>query len=236
LAADLVEISCCGETGSIIGGNGLPLLAALTHANDRTQLASAFLADACLAPTVKRPIGHLVIANKTTENPDHRWQMLQGLRGLRAVGIDHRRHGWLAVSHGAHVHVLFNRVREDGAVVFNEAASVGLCLERARLDHEAGFPDRLAAVDTNHALVRRGWADAAVGKLAYILRQAGHSEEIPAQGPAYDRDIRELGWCTPTATAGVWTLKACIPANRGELEKMIHHVMQKVQPSRTVSV
>lgn len=235
LAADLVEIACCKGTASLIGGNGLPLLFALRHESGGAQIASAFLADASMAPHVKRPIGHLVIANKATEDPDHRWQMLQTLRGLRAVGIDHRRHGWIAISHGAHVHVLFNRVRDDAAVVYNESAAVGLCLERARLDHESGFPDRLAAVDSSHNLVRRGWADAAAGKLAYELRHAGRSETIPAQGPAYDRDIRNVGWCMPTATAGLWTLKACIAAERVELEKMIHHVMEKMQPVRARS-
>ena len=173
---------------------------------------------------------------------DHATADLLGRAFLLSRGIDPDRHAWFGIVHyssgtGADgccavddaentLHVIVERIRDDGAYHVTEDAAVAAMLGRARWDVAAGWDaSRGMGILSDRCGGIRASLDRMVqGEMAArYRRQDGSTEEIPLQDAAFlDRwTAIQAPW---QSCGGLWTWKKG-ETNRERIERLILHIL-----------
>lgn len=171
---------------------------------------------------------------------------LLGRAFLQSCGMDPDRHSWCAIyhyssgtcadGHGAvddaenTVHVIVERMRDDGAYHVTEDAAVAAMLGRARWDVAAGWD---ASRGMGILSGRCGGIRASLDRMAQGMMAAryrlpdGSSEEIPLQDPAFQARWAavQVPW---QSCGGLWTWKKG-ETDRERIERLILHLLLRTK-------
>lgn len=212
------------ERSAVLGATGRFASIDWTTAQAATQAAAILRSS---EPPVKcgRPpkiLGHLVLALPPSELWAVADSTAKGMRAarqaLRALGVDPRRHDVVVFHHSTRktenggkneeaLHVLYNRVRDDGALHDCKNAFVAVALGRARWDDAAGFdPERLKNIDQKSQPVRDGLKALKDRSLHAEFKIDGKvAEKVALLGREHAAALGREGM--PEGIAGVWTPK-----------------------------
>ena len=149
---------------------------------------------------------------------------------LRAQGADPDRHDIVVIIHRDKeeeaIHVLWNRVRDDGKLHICESSFVAAALGRARWDQYAGIdPARISAPDSKEKIVRDGFKAIRDDSLHAVYRDMhgdAQHETIPLIGRCHAAILATEGAPDAGSCAGTWTPK---PAYRSEddIRQILYH-------------
>jgi hypothetical protein len=140
--------------------------------------------------------------------------------------VAQRRDGTIKVEEA--VHVLWSRVRDDGALFQIDHAFVAAAVSRARYDVAAGIdPERIGMASTKSKPVRDGLKALKKRELAARYVESGSMrtlERVPLQGRDHAHRLGAEGHPEAGDIAGTWTPKPCY---RGAVEtrRILNHLM-----------
>lgn len=140
--------------------------------------------------------------------------------------VAQRRDGTIKVEEA--VHVLWSRVRDDGALFDIDHAFVAAAVSRARYDVAAGIdPERIGMASTKSKPVRDGLKALKKCELGARYVEAGSMrtlERVPLQGQDHAQRLAAEGHPEAGDIAGTWTPKPCY-RGAAETRRILSHLM-----------
>jgi hypothetical protein len=181
-------------------------------------------------------VAHGVLSKPLDEQGGiQKWRPDEAVRAsrhyLRSQGADPDRHDYIVIVHSdkreESIHVLWNRVRDDGKVHSCENALVAACLGRARWDQYAGIdPSRISAPDGKKKPVREGFKKIRDDSLCAIYKSLDGKEveTVPLIGRKHAENLGKEGIPHAGKTGGTWTPKECY-RTKEELKEIFFHCL-----------
>lgn len=190
----------------------------------------------------RRHVAHLVIAMPHRDGHvpvalTHPTAIRMVRHALLSQGADPDLHDWVAVLHRRRkalgdakdeeaVHVLWSRVRVDGAYLTNDNALIAAVVGRARWDSLAGIDiARIGIPRRKHACVRAGIRGLWDRSLSAVIQlpNGGMRQEISLLDNAFRTRLGAEGRPEPLICAGTWTPKSCYRTEK-EIRKILTHL------------
>jgi hypothetical protein len=190
----------------------------------------------------RRHVAHLVIAMPHCDGHvpvalTHPTAIRMVRHALLSQGADPDLHDWVAVLHRRRkalgdakdeeaVHVLWSRVRVDGAYLTNDNALIAAVVGRARWDSLAGIDiARIGIPRRKHACVRAGIRGLWDRSLSAVIQlpNGGMRQEISLLDNAFRTRLGAEGRPDPLICAGTWTPKRCYRTEK-EIRKILTHL------------
>lgn len=218
------EIRVPAPHAAVVGAGGK--WSGVDFFNEKAWKVVADLATASAPRSTKvgQPIKHIahgVLSKPLGEQGGiQKWQLDEAVRAgrhyLRSQGADPDRHDYLVVIHSDYseeaIHILWNRVRDDGKIHSCGNALVAACLGRARWDRYAGIdPARISAPDGKSKPVRDGFKKILDESLctSYNSISGNDTEIVPLIGKVHAVNLAKEGAPNADSAAGTWTPKPC---------------------------
>jgi hypothetical protein len=234
----------------IVGAGGAWADVDFTDRKAHETLAALAMQSAPKAKGAGRPVeflGHAVLPRKSEEEGgNQKWDLREANRAARhymvGMGIDPERHDYLVVIHSDEaeqtVHILYNRVRDDGKIHRNNHAYVSAALARARWDEYAGIdPGRVLLSDGKSQPTREGIKMVKDKTLfaEYFSMDDDEVEQVKIIGKEHAERLAEEGAPPEGRGGGLWIPKDGYHT-KADVEFIFYHIMaQKKAAKRKAS-
>jgi hypothetical protein len=185
-------------------------------------------------------VAHGVLSKPLNEDGGvQKWSLPEANRAarhyLRSQGADPSRHDYVVVVHSDKteeaIHVLWNRVRDDGMIHRNDNAWVSSALGRARWDQYAGIdPARISVSDSKEKPIREGFKKIRDDSLCaeYFSVDSEKTETVPLIGREHAAALGSEGSPDDGQCAGTWTPKPCY-RTKDEVRSIFYHCLNEAK-------
>lgn len=185
-------------------------------------------------------IAHGVLSKPLDENGGkQKWTPEEANRAGRhylvGQGADPSRHDYVIIIHSdkdeESIHILWNRVRDDGKIHRNDNAWVSSALARARWDQHAGIdPARISVSDSKEKPIREGFKKIRDDSLCavYFSTTSEEIETVPLIGREHAKALAAEGAPDEGSCAGTWTPKPGY-RSKDEIRAIFFHCMNEAK-------
>lgn len=233
------EIRVQAPHAAVVGASGKWANVDFTGKNAWREIADLAVTDTPRSKKAGQPVKHVahgVLSKPLDESGGiQKWRPDEAARAgrhyLRSQGADPDRHDYIVVVHSDKheeaIHVLWNRVRDDGKIHSCENAWVAAALGRARWDQHAGIdPARISVADLKEKPVREGFKKIRDDSLCAVYKSVNGKdvEVVPLIGKVHAENLAKEGLPDSGRTGGTWTPKPCYRKTE-EIRQIMFHCL-----------